>query len=84
MTSLWFFILLKLDGQKEFVKSRAMRANVIYMSTCLRGSVVYVPMCQKHANFSFLRASKRAKSCANLSNIPLMKYLAKFLDFIII
>ena len=30
----------------EFVKSRAMRA-----------SVVYVPTCQKRANFSFLRAN---------------------------
>ena len=35
-------------GMFEFAKSRAMRS--------IRASVVYVPTCQKHANFSFLRA----------------------------
>ena len=38
----------------------AMRASVVYVPTC------HVPMCQKRANFSFLRANKRAnvpKAC---------------------
>ena len=53
---------------REFAKSRAKRAYVIYVPTCLRASVVYVPTClragavyvptcQKRANFSFLLAS---------------------------
>ena len=58
---------------------------MVYVPTCLRACVVYVPTCQKRTNFLFLRvrvpknvptcqkACQRAKKRANFANIPLMK-----------
>ena len=48
------------------LESRAMRANKVYVPTCLRASVVYVPTCQKRANFFF--TCQRANNRANVPN----------------
>ena len=53
-------------GVRELAKSHAMRA--------IHASVVYLPTCQKHANFSFFtcqRANKRA-------NVPMGQKYANF------
>ena len=44
----------------EFAKLRAIRAYVVYVSTCLRASMVYVPKACQLLIFLCQRANKRA------------------------
>ena len=65
----WKIFKIRELEKLEFAKSRAKRAYVVCVPTCLRASVVYVPTCQKRCQlliFTCQRANKRANVLINV------------------